>query len=99
MAAVDNRIVGFVAVFPSEMLDEQINEPTTVAYISDLVVASDYRQKGIGQMLMGEAEQYAKDSGVSMITVNVLAANKEACKFYNTCGYNDYEHTLSKRLK
>jgi ribosomal protein S18 acetylase RimI-like enzyme len=99
VAMLKEKIVGFVCIFPREILDEQINEPTTVAYISDLVVSANLRKRGVGQLLMSAAEEYSKQKGASLISVNVLAANESANEFYASCGYKDYERTLLKNIE
>lgn len=99
VAVVENRIVGFVCIFPKELLDEALNERTDVAYISDLVVQSSCRRLGIGKLLMERAEKYAKEQGAEALLLNVLARNQVGRDFYARYGFIDYEMTLLKELR
>jgi ribosomal protein S18 acetylase RimI-like enzyme len=96
VAVQDDGPVGFVAVFLSELLDPELNEPLPVAYISDLVVSGLARRQGIGRALLAEAERLAAEAGAQALTLNVLASNMGARSVYSECGFSEYSLTLRK---
>lgn len=55
------------------------------AYIDDLAVIEEYRNKGIGSRLINEVENYCRDRGVSHITLNTYSF--QAPEFYKKMGY------------
>lgn len=58
--------------------------------IHDLVVASDFRGKGIARALMAEAEVVARERGCVKLTLEVLEGNAVAQSLYQSLGYGDY---------
>ena len=58
-------------------------EPFVV--IAGLVV--DHRRKGVGRLLMEQAEQWASDRGLSVIRLRSSASRSAAHAFYHSIGY------------
>ena len=56
-------------------------------YISRIAVAKEAEGKGIGKMLMREAEAWAKQNGFSAIGLNVFFTNERAINFYKALGF------------
>ena len=56
--------------------------------ITELIVTSKIRSKGIGYMLISKMEEYFKSLGCEYILVDVFAYNDNALKFYNKQGYH-----------
>jgi ribosomal protein S18 acetylase RimI-like enzyme len=99
VAELDGSIVGLVCVLAradSGNLTEQLREH---AYVTDLVVLPGHRGAGIGRRLLRTAEEYAAGLGGSELTVDVLAANDPALRFYGEMGYRVAEVHLVKNLK
>ncbi len=66
--------------------------------ITELVVTSKVRSKGIGQKLMNQMEEYFKLQGCEYSFVDVFAYNKNGIKFYDKQGYHPRMHTDIKKL-
>ena len=66
--------------------------------ITELVVTSKVRSKGIGQKLMNQMEEYFKSQGCEYSFVDVFAYNKNGIKFYDKQGYHPRMHTDIKKL-
>ena len=75
VAEKDETIVGVIAVWLHEQLDEYLYRPVKVAYISDLVAKSSFRGQGIESLLLAKAENYARSSGMKLIKIGSLARN------------------------
>jgi GNAT superfamily N-acetyltransferase len=58
-----------------------------VAYVENLVVEAAHRGSGIGQQLMAWIEDYARDRGCSLVTLDAYQSNKPAHAFYERLGY------------
>ncbi|MBQ7306969.1 MAG: GNAT family N-acetyltransferase [Clostridia bacterium] len=66
--------------------------------ISELIVSSKHRKKGIGQKLVDYIELYFKSLGCEYSQIDVFAYNKNAKKLYEKNGYSDRLITMSKKL-
>ena len=98
VAEADQTVVGFVAVIARVDPDEPDEEATPYTYISDLVVLPAYRRRGIGSALLRQAEAYARERGMTLLRINVLAKNQVAGQLYRTLGFSDYRIQLAKRI-
>jgi ribosomal protein S18 acetylase RimI-like enzyme len=66
--------------------------------VTDLVVAQAYRNRGIGRMLLAEAERRTKAEGLARLMIGVLSANRAALDSYERSGFAPYMVTLAKDL-
>lgn len=64
---------------------------TSVMYdeseIYDIAVSSNYRKKGIGQLLMEEAISFAKEKGAEKMFLEVASKNSSAQALYKKNGF------------
>lgn len=98
IAEADQTVVGFAGVIARVAPNEPDEEATPYTYISDLVVLPAYRRRGIGSALLRHAEAYARERGMTLLRINVLARNQLAGGLYRTFGFSDYRIQLVKRL-
>ena len=80
VAEVDGRIVAFLSI-------EVHREQQTYLYYDDFCVTHSFRNRGIGSMLMQEAEKYARLIGVSTIVLHVEKSNTAARRLYERKGF------------
>ena len=66
--------------------------------ITELIVTSKIRSKGVGQMLMNKMEEYFKSVGCEYILVDVFAYNKNGINFYDKQGYHSRMHVQIKKI-
>ena len=66
--------------------------------ITELIVTSKIRSKGVGKELMNSIEKYFKDNGCEYVLVDVFAYNDNAIGFYNKKGYHSRMYTNIKKL-
>jgi ribosomal protein S18 acetylase RimI-like enzyme len=55
--------------------------------INYLAVDPDYRRRGLGRVLMGEAERLLKEAGCPKINLFVRSSNASVIAFYQSLGY------------
>jgi ribosomal protein S18 acetylase RimI-like enzyme len=97
VAEQDSVIAGFVCLMTR--IEPDLDESTEpYAYISDLIVRTAYRGRGIGRRLMAAAEASEREAHVKRLRVGVLAANKSAFEFYRAGGFREYSVQLVKSL-
>jgi len=99
IAEIDHAVVGFVAVLANVPQEEPDEDRAPYAYVSDLVVRSAYRRRGLGRALLEEAERFARGAGASLLRVGVLALNEGARRLYGSMGFADYTVQLVKPLR
>ena len=61
--------------------------PEPHGHIADIIVSPTARGRGIGKMLMKKAEEWTKDNGYSLLTLNVFNDNDKARKLYSSLGF------------
>ena len=59
--------------------------------VHDLVVAPEYRGRGISKKLLAKAEEIARELGCCKLTLEVLEGNKVAQAAYRAYGFDGYE--------
>lgn len=64
--------------------------------VTDLVVHEDWRGRGIGQMLLQEAERLTREAGLTRLFIGVLVANERADITYRKFGFEPYVSLLVK---
>lgn len=64
--------------------------------ITELIVTSKTRSKGVGQALMNKMEEYFKSVGCEYILVDVFAYNEIAKNFYSK---NNYHNRMEVKIK
>ncbi|MFY2763270.1 GNAT family N-acetyltransferase [Arenimonas sp. MALMAid1274] len=66
--------------------------------ITALAVADSEQRRGIGRLLLREAEQRARQAGAARIELTSATQRHEAHAFYRACGYEDSALRFQKRL-
>ena len=66
--------------------------------ITELIVTSKIKSKGVGQLLMNKMEEYFKLVGCEYVLVDVFAYNKKCIDFYNKQGYHPRMYTNIKKI-
>jgi GNAT superfamily N-acetyltransferase len=98
VAEVAGQVVGFACVWARVQPDEPDENPAEYAFVSDLVVGTAYRRRGIGGQLLSAAEGYARARGAGSLRIRVLARNAAARRLYVSAGFAEYEVELAKQL-
>lgn len=68
-------------------------------HVADLAVTDTARRLGVGRTLMNEGEQWARDRGLAVLSLDVWSTNERAHAFYERLGYRAESVHLIKALK
>ena len=66
--------------------------------ITELIVTSKIRNKGIGQELINKMEEYFKSENCEYVIVDVFGYNDNAFNFYKKNGYHTRMYEVIKKL-
>lgn len=93
----NKKIVGYLTLYLHDCSKEFFVYPE-FGYIGDLCVDENYRQQGIAQALISEAENYLQSRGIKSIELDVFAFNQKANNLYEKLGYRNLKHRKRKLL-
>ena len=85
VAAAEGTPVGFI----NFTVRQTILHRSPSGLIDELVVAEDYRGKGVGRQLVQAAIEKCRELGCCEVEVSTEKANPEARKFYKQCGFEE----------
>ena len=77
---IQEEIAGFVAFYANNCVEK-------IAYISMIAVKKNFRQQGVGALLLKECESVARKNGMKKIKLEVLKENSTAISFYQKKGF------------
>jgi GNAT superfamily N-acetyltransferase len=95
LVAEDN---GAVVGFCSLHYRPRLNFPTPEAWIPDLFVAEEARERGLGRALLDEAERRARARGCHRLTLESGYQRDAAHRLYARFGMEDAGRFFQKRL-
>ena len=90
LVAVDESdfVIGFANVVFMGVKAFSCLKPQTNIYLQDLVVSGDYRNRGIGTLLLNEAKKYGTEKGADFFRTQVFPMNKAGLRFYERNGFS-----------
>ena len=92
----DAKIIGYLV--GSEVEGESYRQLPKMAEIDNMLVLSEWREKGAGRILYDAFVKWCKERGVRRTRVEATAQNKDAIKFYRKMGMKDYTLVLEGEL-
>jgi ribosomal protein S18 acetylase RimI-like enzyme len=98
VAERSDGVVGYAALTFVIAADERDELPHSYAEVCDLAVARRWRSAGVGSALLTACETLARDKGVDVLRLGVLARNSRARAFYLRNGLEEVYITLEKKL-
>ena len=98
LAIEDDKAIGLImgCIPPYDEYDYLDYKCPRRGKITELIVTSKTRSKGVGQALMNRLEQYFKSVGCEYILVDVFAYNEIAKNFYTK---NNYHNRMEVKIK
>ena len=98
VAETDERIVGAVLVSVDASDPEPWIQPRRFGYIEEIVVAEEYRGRGIGKQLLEGITDWTKKQGLEEVELHVWHRNHRARAMYESLGFEITRYTMRKRL-
>ncbi len=84
VADVDGELLGFLAVH----LVPRFEHDDSIVRIVALVVDASVRDRGLGHLLMAEAERIGREAGAAFLEVTAGHHRPEARRLYEAMGYD-----------
>lgn len=100
LAIEDNKVVGLIMgiIKPYDTIDYLDYKCPKKGTITELIISSKIRNKGIGQQLMKKIEEYFRKMRCEYISVDVFGYNDNAINFYYKQGYHTRMLSMIKKL-
>jgi len=95
LALDDDKPVGYILIKIEKFTWRAYNP---IAEVGNFSVHPAYRGKGIGTMLFEQSKAIAKKRGVKRLSVQALANNFRAVKFYRARGFEDFDLTMLMKI-
>ena len=84
VAIVADKVVGYIHTNNYDLL-----YAPHLKNIMGIAVSSDFKENGIGKMLLNEVEKWAQDTGSYGVRLVSGATRIDAHAFYAACGYTE----------
>ncbi len=97
-AVSEGQICGFLCLYIPERERKGFVYPK-IGIILNMGVDEPCRKQGIGTALIGTAEKYLKQQGISAIELGVYMFNEKAYRLYEKLGFETIERQMFKKLK
>lgn len=94
VAILDNKIVG---VLTSE-IQVKLHRERKQSFIEDLIVDKEYRNQGIGKVLLEDAVNYAKSNDCEVIELTSYINNEDAHRFYENNKFIKHSYKFKQYL-
>ena len=95
--SAEERVLGHAFCVRMKQGNSVLTDISTL-YIDDICVDEAARGKGVGKMLYGHVEDFARKEGFYNLTLNVWALNPGAKAFYDSCGLSVQKYGMEKVL-
>jgi GNAT superfamily N-acetyltransferase len=99
VADVGGSVVGFVDAARARSTDAgRYHAPGIDVFVEELTVTSAWQRRGVGTSLMRTVEEWAKDAGARIVTLDTHVSNEGARRLYSALGYREIGVVLAKDL-
>jgi ribosomal protein S18 acetylase RimI-like enzyme len=98
LAEVDDEPAGSVVMREVVSEGHTYIHPARQMMVDQLVVAPEFRRRGVGRALMTAVDRHAKEAGLTGIVLDVRAHNEDAIAFYQQLGYAPAQWRMWRRL-
>lgn len=100
IATDDKMEIYGLLIYTIKEVKENVNlKDSKILWIEELGVDEKYRKKGIGKILMNEAEKIAKELDCRRMELNCWDFNENAIDFYEAIGMNTQRRIMEKRIE
>lgn len=100
LVAVDEscKVYGILIYNIKEIINHTNLKDSKILWIEELGVDEKYRKKGIGKLLIKEAEKIGKDQKCETLQLNCWEINKNAIGFYQNLGMETQRRVFEKKI-
>ncbi|PVE24592.1 hypothetical protein DC522_09625 [Microvirga sp. KLBC 81] len=98
LAEIDGVVVGAMGFSLDQDAAYVAADVRSHGTVTDLIIHEEWRGKGIGRMLLNEAERLTKEAGLKRLMIGALIANERAVRTYSQFGFEPYVAFLKKEL-
>ncbi|TRO46712.1 ribosomal-protein-alanine N-acetyltransferase [Candidatus Bathyarchaeota archaeon] len=89
LVAEDEEVVGYIVGEVRELIISGISHRSKAGHIMNIAVKREWRERGVGSLLLDEIESRFKDRDAQQVTLEVRESNATARTFYVNRGYED----------
>jgi GNAT superfamily N-acetyltransferase len=93
-AEADGQVIGMCSV--QTLISTAEGGP--VGLVEDLVIAETWRGRGIGRLLLNEAESWAASRGLTRLQLLADRANRPALDFYERLGWSGTQLVARRKM-
>lgn len=94
VAINDNKIIGVLIM----EIFIQLHRAKKTSFVDDLIVKEEYRNNGIGKLLLQNAISYAKQQDCEVIELTSFLLNENAHRFYENNGFKKHSIKFKQYL-
>ncbi len=94
IAEENEKVIGFILL----QTRKDFFTGESQGYISDIAVKKEYEGKGVGRLLLGKAEGWARGKGYQLIFLHTLIGNERAKRIYEEFGFKKDNIQYAKKL-
>lgn len=94
VAKEENKVFGIITA----RIINRIVKTKNILFIDDLIVDEKYRSKGIGQLLLDKAINFAKESDCETIELTSYISNEKSHKFYEKNSFVKQHYKFKHKL-
>ena len=95
-ATATTRVIAFMAcTLESDMLESH----ALAVQITDLIVTTRWRGRGVGAVLIDTAELFARDKSARSIAITTLTENAKARHTYRALGFQESAVTFERPIR
>lgn len=98
LAVEDGKCLGYLFLFVHLMPETAFMYAYQAMHIDQVLVLEHARSRGIGKLLLDEAELMARNLGINRIDMNHWAQNELAHSFFSRNGFISYNERMYKML-
>lgn len=95
IAAEENGII--LGILISRIINRLVKS-NDILHIDDLIVSKDYRSNGIGNLLLQNAINYAKERNCKTIELKSYINNEKAHNLYERIGFKKQHYGFKKKI-
>jgi ribosomal protein S18 acetylase RimI-like enzyme len=94
LAIEDGQPVGYLFATVRHQPDTPVKQAIDLISIEQISIKPDARSKGYGKQMMETVMDFARQQGISLLTLDVWSFNTRAHKFYEDLGFRNYNERM-----